>query len=472
MSGDVNHGNRGGGPLHTVATPDAAGFMSAADKSALDSIESLTALAAPPADRLLFWDYSAGGYQFLTLGTNLSISGTTLNATGGSGISDGDYGDITVSGGGTAINIDNGAVTLAKQADMATASVVYRKTAGTGPPEVQSLATLKTDLGLTGTNSGDETASGILTKLLTVDGAGSGLDADLLDGQSSAAFAAASHTHAAGDIASGTIATARLGSGTANSTTYLRGDQTWASPGDVTGPASSVDNEIALFSSTTGKVIKRASTTGILKANSGVIAAATDGTDYYSSAYAIPNANIPNGINNGSQASQSQVVVSGTAYYITRSNLLLPASSKTGGGMVVGTRFVWRVAFTKTAAGTGTFQLRIYRGTNGSTADTADVTQTLGTQTAAVDNMVVDVMVTVTATGATGSYYWTMVPMNKAASATGFGITTGTGAFFSGTVSSVALNTASLQFGLGFISNTGTPTIAIPLVHGRVFNMT
>jgi hypothetical protein len=41
--------------------------------------------------------------------------------------------------------------------------------------------------------------------------------------------AASSHNHAAGDINSGTLATARLGSGTANSTTYLRGDQTWAS---------------------------------------------------------------------------------------------------------------------------------------------------------------------------------------------------------------------------------------------------
>ncbi len=42
-----------------------------------------------------------------------------------------------------------------------------------------------------------------------------------------------SHTHAAADIASGTLATARLGSGSATSATYLRGDQTWATPPDV-----------------------------------------------------------------------------------------------------------------------------------------------------------------------------------------------------------------------------------------------
>lgn len=37
-----------------------------------------------------------------------------------------------------------------------------------------------------------------------------------------------SHTHAAGDITSGTIAAARLGSGTANAGTFLRGDGAWA----------------------------------------------------------------------------------------------------------------------------------------------------------------------------------------------------------------------------------------------------
>ena len=52
--------------------------------------------------------------------------------------------------------------------------------------------------------------------------------------------------------------------------------------GDVTGPASSVDSEIAIYNSTTGKIIKRASTTGILKGTSGVLSAATAGTDYVS----------------------------------------------------------------------------------------------------------------------------------------------------------------------------------------------
>ena len=44
------------------------------------------------------------------------------------------------------------------------------------------------------------TASDILTKIKTVDGASSGLDADLLDGQHANAFAAASHSHAISDV--------------------------------------------------------------------------------------------------------------------------------------------------------------------------------------------------------------------------------------------------------------------------------
>jgi hypothetical protein len=76
--------------------------------------------------------------------------------------------------------------------------------------------------------------------------------------------AASSHSHAASAITSGTLDTARLGSGTANNTTYLRGDQTWAAvsgSGDVVGPSSATDNALVRFDSTTGKLVKDSATT-------------------------------------------------------------------------------------------------------------------------------------------------------------------------------------------------------------------
>jgi hypothetical protein len=90
---------------------------------------------------------STGNITGITLGTNLSMSGTTLNATGG-GISDGDKGDITVSSSGTVWTIDNTVVSNAKLSDVATATFKGRTTAGTGSPEDLTVAQAKTLLAI------------------------------------------------------------------------------------------------------------------------------------------------------------------------------------------------------------------------------------------------------------------------------------------------------------------------------------
>lgn len=69
----------------------------------------------------------------------------------------------------TTLSLPNGSVILGWLANVGSGTVFYRKTAGGGTPEVQTLATLKTDLGLTGTNSGDQTTT------LTGDVTGSGV---------------------------------------------------------------------------------------------------------------------------------------------------------------------------------------------------------------------------------------------------------------------------------------------------------
>lgn len=87
-----------------------------------------------------------------------SIATTALTGTLQAAQEPAHTGDVTNSAGSLALAIGAGKVTLAMQANMATASVIYRKTGGSGAPEVQTLATLKTDLALTGTNSGDQTS--------------------------------------------------------------------------------------------------------------------------------------------------------------------------------------------------------------------------------------------------------------------------------------------------------------------------
>ena len=65
-------------------------------------------------------------------------------------------------------------------------------------------------------------------------------------------------------LAPGSVSVGALNTtGTASSSTYLRGDMAWSSNplGDVTGPGSSTDDALAKFDSTTGKVIQNSTAT-------------------------------------------------------------------------------------------------------------------------------------------------------------------------------------------------------------------
>jgi hypothetical protein len=98
--------------------------------------------ADPNADRILFWDDSCGCFTYLTVGSNLSISGTTLNASGGSGTVTGVTGTAPIaSSGGTAPAISITAATTGAAGSMSAAD--------------------KTKLdAITGTNTGDQDLSG------------------------------------------------------------------------------------------------------------------------------------------------------------------------------------------------------------------------------------------------------------------------------------------------------------------------
>lgn len=111
------------------------------------SLNQIGGIAAPLSDQILFYDVSANSYALLSLGSNISITGTTLNVTGT--VSDGDKGDITVSSSGSVWTVDNQAITYAKMQDVSAGSrILGRGDSGSGSPQE---LTLGTNLSITGT---------------------------------------------------------------------------------------------------------------------------------------------------------------------------------------------------------------------------------------------------------------------------------------------------------------------------------
>ena len=144
--------------------------------------------------------------------------------------------------------------------------------------------------------------------------------------------------------------------------------------GDVDGPASSVDNQIALFDSTSGKLIKAATTTGLLKASSGVIAAASAGTDYL----APPSGTSLLKANSGGALANA---VAGTDYAAatTGTNAQLLANNGSGGfaNVTVGSGLTFSAGTLSASGGSGTVtSVDVSGGTTGLTTSGGPVTTT------------------------------------------------------------------------------------------------
>lgn len=93
----------------------------------------------------------------------------------------------------------------------------------------------------------------------------------------------------------------------------------------------------------------------------------------------------------GNQSTAAQSPTAATLTYIAGSNISVPV-----GKLRIGTRFVWRMALTKTAAGTAASVWHVRLGTAGTTADAAILTFTqTGLGTAVADTGFVNIDVTI-----------------------------------------------------------------------------
>lgn len=117
-------------------------------------------------------------------GDPIAMSGATARSALGVVNNETHTGDVT---GSTSLTIANSAVSNAKMADM-TASTIKGRISTTGAPQDLTATQVRTIINVENGATADQSAGEILTLLSGVDGSGSGLDADLLDGVQGSAY--------------------------------------------------------------------------------------------------------------------------------------------------------------------------------------------------------------------------------------------------------------------------------------------
>ena len=168
------------------ASSSAAGVMSVAHHDKLDGIESGATGDQSNSEIKTAYEANSNTNAFTDalLSKLNGIAASATNVTNNNQLTNG-AGYLTSVG---TSNITNNAVDFSKLQDIAQNRIIGRVASGSGDATTLTAANVRSMINVEDGATADQSASEILTLLKTVDGNGSGLDADTLDGLNSSNF--------------------------------------------------------------------------------------------------------------------------------------------------------------------------------------------------------------------------------------------------------------------------------------------